>query len=143
MVRPVQVRMTHIYLILGLVLIVAACAATPQAAPAIQGNWQLVSGNIGGRSLPLVEGHPITLQVEGTNASGSSACNQYGGSVTIDGSNILFGDLVSTLMGCEADVMAAETAYTNALRQVDTISFDGDDLILTGPNADLKFTPMG
>jgi heat shock protein HslJ len=142
MVWPVQVLMTHIYLLFGLVLIVAGCTATPQP-PAIEGNWQLVFGNVAGQALPLVEGHLITLQVEGTNAAGSSACNQYGGSVTIDGSKIVFGDLVSTLMGCEADVMAAESAYTNALRQVDTISFEGDDLILTGPDADLRFTPIG
>lgn len=143
MVRPVQILMTYPYLLIALVLIVAGCAAMPQANPEIDGNWQLVSGNVAGQPLPLVEGHPITLQVEGSNASGSSACNQYGGSVTVDGSTIAFGDLASTLMGCEAEVMAAETAYTNALRQVDTISFDGQDLVLTGPDADLRFMPIG
>jgi heat shock protein HslJ len=134
--------MTPAYLLIALALITAGCAA-PQAAPEIDGNWQLVSGNVAGQPLLLLGGHPITLQVEGTNASGSSACNQYGGSVTIDGSNIAFGNLVSTLMGCEAEVMAAETAYTNALRQVDTISFDGDDLVLTGSDTDLRFASVG
>lgn len=135
--------MVRIYLFIALVMIGAACSSESAPGPDITGRWQLVSGSLSGEPIPLVASNPITLQVEGSNVSGSSACNQYGGSVTVDGSSIALGDLVSTLMGCEADVMAAEAAYTNALREVDTISFDGDELVLSGSDADLRFMPIG
>jgi len=89
----------------------------------------------------LLEANPITLRVEGANVSGSSACNQYGGVVTIEGSTIAFGDLASTLMGCEPEVMAPESAYTEALTQIDTVSLEGDELVLTGPDTNLRFAP--
>lgn len=133
--------MTRVYPLIAVALIVAGCAATPQTTPDVDGNWRLVSGEVSGQSLPLVDGRSITLQIEGTNVSGNSACNQYGGQAIVDGSAIEFGDLISTLMGCEADVMEAESAYTDALRRVDTVARDGADLVLSGPDTELRFTP--
>ncbi|CAN5281215.1 hypothetical protein BH18ACT5_BH18ACT5_16530 [soil metagenome] len=135
--------MRRSYQLLVLLAIGAACTTASEATADISGGWQLISGSLSGQPIPLVETSPITLRVEESNVSGSSACNQYGGLVSVDGSTIAFGDLASALMGCEPDVMAAEAAYTNALRQVDTISFDGEDLVLSGVDADLRFKPTG
>lgn len=132
--------MTRAFPVIAFALIVAGCAAAPQADPDIEGNWRLVSGSVSGQPIPLIEGRPITLQVDGPNVSGNSSCNQYGGQVLVDGSAIEFGDLFSTLMGCEAELMAAESAYTDALQRVDTVAFDGAELVLTGPDAELRFT---
>jgi heat shock protein HslJ len=133
--------MTRIYPLIALGLIVAGCAGTPQATPEIDGNWQLESGEVAGQPLPLVEA--ITLQIDRANVSGNSACNQYSGQIVVDGSAIEFGDLISTLMGCEADRMEAESAYSDALSRVDTVALDGGDLVLSGPDAELRFTPNG
>lgn len=141
--QPSKRGMSRAYSLLVLLAIAAACTTAAEATADIGGSWQLISGSVSGQPIQLVEASPITLRVVGSNVSGSSACNQYGGMVTVDGSTIAFGDLAANLMGCEADVMAAEAAYTTALRQVDTISFDGDDLILTGVDADLRFRPTG
>jgi heat shock protein HslJ len=79
--------------------------------------------------------------VVGTEISGTSACNQYGGQFILDGSEISIGDLYSTMMMCTPEVMAVEIPYTAALSAVDTVVMDGDELVMTGPGIELRFAP--
>jgi hypothetical protein len=45
-------------------------------------------------------------------------------------------------MGCEPDVMAAESTYLATLASVDTAVRDGADLLLTGEGVELRFGPV-
>jgi heat shock protein HslJ len=65
--------------------------------------------------------------------SGSGGCNQYSGPYEVDGGSIRFGDLASTLMLCEGQVGAQETAFMAALGGATTWRIDAAGALeLTG-----------
>jgi heat shock protein HslJ len=133
--------MRRIILLIWMFAFVTACASPAEDEIDITGNWQLSSGSVDGQAIPLIVGSPVTLNVTGTEIGGSSACNSYGGQFILDGSSISIGDLMSTLMMCTPDVMDVEIPYTAALPEVDTVALDGDQLVLTGPGIELRFSP--
>ncbi len=99
----------------------------------------LESGSVGGAPVPVVEGHRITLTIEGSRISGTAACNSYGGTVEPAADGIRFDELVQTDMGCEPDVQASEQTYMAGLAAVNRIGRDGEHLVLTGPEVELRF----
>jgi heat shock protein HslJ len=136
-------------LALAAALLLAACgsADAPSSSPSgepfdAQGSWRLTSGRAGGAEIPLLDDRPITLTIEGSQIGGSSACNTYGGRLTVTGGRLEIKDLAMTAMGCEEPVMAAEAAYTSALAGIDSIGGDGDELVLRGPDVELRFTSL-
>lgn len=131
----------------GFALMACGSAGTPPSGPSgepfdPQGSWELTSGQADGAAIPIVDDHPITLTIEGSEIGGTSACNHYGGRLTITGGRLEISDLGMTMMGCEEPVMAAEAAYTAALAAVESIGGDGDQLVLSGPNVELRFAAL-
>jgi heat shock protein HslJ len=136
-----------VLLALGLIVMaLAACGgseapsgddvAETTAAPTIDGDWELTQG------IPLVDGYPITLSISGDQVSGRAACNSYGGSVAVADSTISFGEIGRTEMGCEPDVMEAETGFLAALTTMDSFVVTTDRLTLSGSFGDLVFVPL-
>ena len=126
-------------------LTLAACGAQgatpfPSGDPFVaEGSWELTSGTAGGDELPIVDDHPITLTIEGSEIGGTSACNSYGGRVTVKGGQLEIGELGMTAMGCEPPVMAVESAYMAALGAVTSLIGDDGKLVLHGPDVELRF----
>jgi heat shock protein HslJ len=137
--RPSGMRRT--FLLFTLFVFVTACGSAAEDEIDITGSWQLSSGSVDGQPIPLIDGSPVTLNVTGTEIGGSSACNSYGGQFILDGTAISIGDLMSTMMMCTPEVMEVEIPYTAALPEVDTVAFNGDQLVLTGPGIELTFSP--
>jgi heat shock protein HslJ len=126
--------------ILAVVVFLAACSSpgatpTPAGELDLEGSWELT----GGTDVPIVDDFPITLAFTGSEFSGVSACNQYGGRVSVAGGDFSMGELFMTDMGCEAHVLAAEQAYHAALLEVDRVAREGDALVLSGPGVELRF----
>jgi heat shock protein HslJ len=92
--------------------------------------------------VPIVEGYRITLTLEEDGVGGTAACNLYGGDVEIDGGDWRLGELSWTERGCEPDVMASEQAYLAALTAVDSVARDGEQLVLSGSGAELRFDEL-
>jgi heat shock protein HslJ len=139
-------RISHA-VVLAAVALLAACGS-PGGVPSPgasgdpfdpQGAWQLTSSTVGGGEVPLVEGHPVTVTIEGSQIGGTAACNHYGGRLAVTGGALEISELGMTAMGCEEDLMAAESAYMAALAVVESIGGDGDQLVLSGPNVELRF----
>lgn len=65
---------------------------------------------------------------EDGSVSGTSGCNQYGGSYTLEGDTLGFGPLMSTLMACEEPAMSVEAAYLDALGSASTFTIRGNML---------------
>jgi heat shock protein HslJ len=120
--------------LLVLALLTLAGCGGAAAGPDVLGDWVLVSG------VPQPVGVPATLVVEEAQVSGTSFCNHYSGSYTLDGEALAIDGLGGTDMGCDPDVMAAETAYLTALGTADRMARDGDELVLTGPDGSLRFS---
>ena len=127
------------------VLLLAGCAAASGGgSPGVDvaGEWELVSGTSAGAPLPQPEGGRATLTFDGDGAGGQSFCNHYSSTYTLDGDALRFDGIGGTEMACEPEIMAAETAYVTALAAVTRIARDGDDLLLTGDDVELRFSPV-
>jgi heat shock protein HslJ len=105
----------------------------PATLTPIEGDWILVSG------VPLVDGYPVTLSASVNDIGGRAACNQYGGSATIEGDSISVGMLFQTEMACESPVMDTESAYLEALGGVTSWAVTDGRLELIGPEVTLLF----
>lgn len=100
---------------------VVACAPAPASEPPAAGladtSWTVNTIN-GVAVLPAAR-PTLTFAQDGTIA-GSASCNHYSGPYRIDGDRIVIGDLASTLMLCDGEVGAQETAFLGALRASQT-----------------------
>jgi heat shock protein HslJ/photosystem II stability/assembly factor-like uncharacterized protein len=94
-------------------------------------SWELVSFGPTGAETDVIGKSTVTLIFEpGGQAGGNGGCNSYGAPYELAGSEISFGDVVSTLMACADDaVMDREASYLAALQTAD--SFELADNRLT------------
>lgn len=89
--------------------LLVSCATT---TPAIEDTeWRLVE--IEGQ--PVSSGRSPTLRLVSADprVQGNAGCNQFSGPYTLDGQNLRFGALISTMMGCP--LIELETRYLRAL----------------------------
>jgi heat shock protein HslJ len=114
----------------------------PSGAMDPNGDWRLVEGTVSGTPIPLLDDHPVTLTIDGTQISGTSACNGYGGEIVVEGGEVRFGEVGGTMMLCEEPVMAVETAYTAALPTIRQATMEGEQLVLVGDGVSLRFEPI-
>ncbi|GAA5531476.1 META domain-containing protein [Herpetosiphon gulosus] len=121
--------MRSIISILLITIVLAGCGSTPAAtiqptnAPTIVDEAALIGSRwnvltINGK--PLVGSKPLPFVIESASqVSGDGGCNGYGGGITIDGTTIRIGPLVSTLMACaEPGIQDQETALHQQFEQV-------------------------
>lgn len=92
--------------------VLVACGGGSSVGATIDatGSWQLTSGTIRGKPIPIVPGYRITLTIEDDSAGGRSACNWYGQTISIEDDSLTLGEGSSTAIGCHPDVMASEEA---------------------------------
>lgn len=141
---------TRISLALLVAALAAACGSTtPADAPAsdtgadpLDGtSWTLMS--IDDQAVPATD-TDLTLDFAAGTASGSSGCNTFSGSYTIDGTSLSFGPMAVTQKACEPEVSAVETDYLTALQGVTAWAIPADaamgtELSLIGDGAKLVF----
>lgn len=102
----------------------------------------MTSGTVDGEQIPILDSHPITITFESDRVGGTAACNGYGGTYELSGSEISIGELAMTEMACfPEETMTAERLYANAITRVDTVSVD-EQLSLTADGVELIFEPL-
>jgi heat shock protein HslJ len=102
------------------------------------GSWELESGALDGRVIPLVDSHPVTLMVE-PGRLGGTVCNSYGASPPEGGGEL---EIVQTLMACmEPNVMESEGMFLDALRRFTSATVEGDRMVVVGDGVELVFRP--
>lgn len=124
-------------------------ASTPDAteeAPSTEGDtavlenskWTLTLFGAPDAETPVVTGSTITLAFDANGqAGGSSGCNTYGGSYEVQGDQVVFGELGSTLMACaDQGLMDQEMAYLAALQSTGRFEVNGDTLKIWHGNED-------
>jgi heat shock protein HslJ len=115
------------FLLLAFSLAPLACAGTPTGTADLDGTvWTLAS-------LPdrgVLPGTAVTLRFEGGRAGGSDGCNTYGAPYQQDGDWFELGEVASTQMACDEEVMDQGGAYLAALDAARTVHRAGDRLTL-------------
>ena len=107
--------------------------------------WVLVSGV----DLPAdVAVSAPSATFDGGTVSGSTGCNRYTTSYTVDGDSLEIGQIASTRIACPPPADAIETAYVEALGQASAWRTEDDELVLLGADDDelLRYqgaTPVG
>lgn len=95
--------------------IILAVACTPISDDANGGlvntTWTVISIN----GIATIPTRPTLVFASDGSVSGTSSCNGYSGSFRTDGERITIRQLSTTLMGCEAQPMAQETAFNSGL----------------------------
>lgn len=125
--------------LMSLLAVFATACLGSDFADSVEGTWQMTSGTVDGEEIPLLDSHPITITFEGDEVSGTAACNGYGGTFDLDGSEIAFGALAMTEMACiPEETMEAEAMFGTALTRVDTVVID-DQMTLSGEGVELVF----
>jgi len=79
---------------------------------------------------------------EDGDVTGSGGCNSYGGSYTVAGHGLTFGEMTRTLMAClDAGVTDQEQAYFDALATATAFDLSSDRLVIAyGDGQQLVFT---
>lgn len=131
--------MNRILLTLALLASLLACSPGSEEESEFWGEWVLAQGT----GIDLVESHPITITLEaGGQAGGTAACNSYGGEYQLVNGDMAIGQVAATEMACtDPGVMEAEAAYLRALIAVDGADLDASELVLSGPDVELRFAP--
>ena len=108
-----------------------APSSTSPSVPLTNTVWRLVGFEDG--TGPLT-GTEVTLTFRDGRVNGR-ACNSFSAPVTVDGSTIAVGSIVTTLVFCTAPgVMAQERRVVDTLAVVTTLGQQGTTLTLTAPD---------
>jgi heat shock protein HslJ len=92
-----------------------------------------------GEALPA----QATLTFGSGKVSGSTGCNRYQGTISggESATSLVIGPLISTRMTCPESRMAQEHAFLERLGQAEVFQFLFGDLVLSGANGALVFSP--
>lgn len=132
----------YLITLLIICLAISACTAKNEgSAASLIGSWKLTSYSRADVLTPAVTDTEagLTFKDDGT-MTGSSGCNGFGGSYTVEDDKITFSEITSTLMACDDPRMAQEGAVHQVL--TDTVSFkiEGNTLTLTNNDMVLVLT---
>ena len=124
-------------------LAISACSDQNTEEPAVSpvGSWQLTSYGPANSPLPAVEDTQagMTFNEDGT-VTGNSGCNEFGGNYTVEGDQVTFSEIVSTLIACEEPLMSQEQVVLEVMADSATYNIDGNTLRLTGDGMVLVLT---
>lgn len=115
--------------------------STEEPAVSLTGMWKLTSygtGDVISSALADVEAN-LTFHEDGT-VTGTSGCNEFGGNYTVEGDQIAFDEIVSTLMLCDTPLMGQEEAMQQVLTETAAYQIDGNILTITNNDRVLVLT---
>jgi len=135
----------YLLALLLIVLVVSACTAkNGGAASSLIGSWKLTSYSRADVLTPAVPDTEagLTFKEDGT-VTGNSGCNALGGNYKVEGDQVTFDQITSTLMACDDPRMAQEGAVQQALTNTATYKIEGNTLTLANNDIVLVLTRGG
>jgi heat shock protein HslJ len=119
-------------------VVLTACAAA--SAPQLAGK-EYVAAKVtdGGQDRPLVAGTKLRLSFSATDIGASAGCNHMGGTYRIDGGRLIVGNLGTTDMGCDPDLMAQDQWLSELLGAGPTVDLLVNNLVLEAGSVSITF----
>lgn len=123
-------------------LAVSACASEENTRPLIR-SWRLTAYGPVDSTTPAVPDVDATLIFgEDGTLAGSTGCNELGGEYTVEGDQITFRQIVSTLIACPDLQMAQEEVIYQVLHDTASFNIEDDTLTITKDGMLLVFEAM-
>lgn len=105
------------------------------------GSWKLVSyGTTETQSSALADVEAGLTFKEDGSVTGTSGCNEFGGAYKVDGNEIAFEEIVSTLKLCDTPIMEQEEAMSQMMSESTAYSIEGNTLSIVKNGMMLVFT---
>ena len=121
---------------------VSACSSKENTRPLV-GSWRLTAYGPVDSTTPAVPDVDATLIFgEDGTLTGSTGCNELGGDYLVEGDQITFVQIVSTLILCPELQMAQEEAMLRVLMETASFKIEGDTLTITNNEMVLVFEAM-
>ena len=120
-------------IVLAIGLAISACSSKNEtSSSSLTGSWKLTSYSHADVLTPAVAGTEAGLifKDDGT-VTGNSGCNGLGGSYKLEGDQVTFSEVVSTLMACDEPRMAQEGAFHQVLTDTATFNIERNTLTIT------------
>ena len=113
----------------------------PSSDVSLIGAWKLTSFGTADAVSSALEGVEagLTFKEDGT-VTGMSGCNEFGGSYAVEGDQIVFTQIVSTLKLCDSPLMNQEEAMQQVLSETATYRIDESTLTITNNDRVLMLT---
>jgi heat shock protein HslJ len=113
----------------------------PFSPASLAGSWKLTSyGTMDTISSALADVEAnLTFKEDGT-ITGTSGCNEFGGKYVLEGDQIKFQEIASTLMLCDTPIMDQEEAVQQVLTETASYKIEGNTLTITNKDGVLVLT---
>jgi heat shock protein HslJ len=129
----------YLLILIMICLTVSGCAAKENALP-LAGSWRLTAYGPSNSPTPAVPDVEAILNFDADGTlTGNTGCNQLGGDYQVEGDQITFGQIVSTLIGCPDLEMAQEDSMHQVLTGTASFKIEGNTLTITNNNMVLVF----
>jgi len=124
-------------------LALTACAGGSASLEGKQWRMQSYRG-ADGQMLETLPDIKTTAEFKDGQVSGKAACNTYSGPYKVDGNQINFGLMASTMMACPQEIMDQETGYLAGLEKASTFEVAEDSLKMFDADGEvvLTYTPI-
>jgi heat shock protein HslJ len=112
-------------LALFVMLILTACSGGGGAS--VTGTWKLISYN----QTPAVPDVETSIEFKDGQVSGNVGCNGFGGEYAVDGDQITFDKMMSTLMACTDPIGTQESVTFAVMSGTASFNLEGNQLTIT------------
>jgi heat shock protein HslJ len=113
--------------------------ASDSGTPLVGTAWRLASLTGHDAAALASINRPVVMRFRSDEVSGSSGCNGFGGTYTIEKGRIVFGPLMGTMMACPQPAMSIERTVRKALTGAVPYTLAGDTLTFTAGGTTLVF----
>ena len=124
-------------------MMLAACTS---GSGSLEGKlWQMTAyQSSDGKMVETLPDVKTTAEFTDGQVGGKAACNTYNGPYEVDGNQISFGLMMSTMMACPPAIMDQEMGYLGALEMVTTFEVTEESLTMFDADGEivLEFTPI-
>lgn len=120
-----------LFIIAGSML--AACSGA--VSMSLTGDWKLIA--YGPSTNPILVGSDVETSLSfgpDGKLNGNVGCNSFNGEYKVDGANLTFGPIASTMMACADPIMQQESTVFNVFTDTATFKIEGN--VLTVISAD-------
>ena len=115
--------------VLLVMFLLTACRGGSSAS--VTGTWKLVSYGLADKQTPAAEGVDTSIEFKDGQLNGNVGCNSFGGDYKVNGDQLTFGPIMSTMMACLNQSGDQEQGTLAVLQNTVKFAVSGDTLTIT------------